>query len=67
MVIIMRKKLNLWKPDLNGDLAIHLAARKFNISEIRALIRTVNDNVERENLLLMKNKFEESTVDILKK
>jgi ankyrin repeat protein len=67
LIIIKRGKGCIWKSDINGDLPIHLAARKFNILEIRVILQTVQSRQEQENFLLFNNCVEESTVDILKK
>ena len=67
MVIINYKLFNPWKLDINGDTALHVAARKFNITEIRALLKTIDDRKEQERHLFLKNKVDESCVDILKK
>jgi ankyrin repeat protein len=67
LVILRQKIFNPWKIDVNGDNVLHIAARKFNITEIRKILKTLDDREEKERYLLMKNKVEESCVDILKK
>jgi hypothetical protein len=68
IVVILRQKIfNPWKVDVNGDIVLHIAARKFNITEIRRILDTLDNREEQERYLLMKNKVEESCVDILKK
>lgn len=52
---------------MNGNLPIHLAAKKFNISEIRAILKTLPTTLEKEDVLGKLNRSDESPVDILKK